>query len=226
MFVAVVASVASTGSVSITTAAAPELASPGEKVSYALGVNFARQLRTMAGDVDADAMVRGFTDARSTSGSLRLTNQEINTAILALRRTYQQKQAAAQASAGPSATGTPGMAIYFKMDPRLTGGTYGNNDRWVSPPTYIRVGDQRSVVFEARAQALGADRRRIAVSPQWTPSDPEMVDVTPGEGPVVSVTVKRAGTSSIRVSGGTLSKQLTVKAAVRNSVLQVEVSQG
>lgn len=221
----VIAIVASTGGVS-SAKATPEFKSPMEKASYALGVNFARQLKTMAGEIDVEAMVQGFSDARATGGKTRLSPQEVNAAIVALRKKYQEQRAAARASAGPPATSVAGLSVFFKMDPLLASGTYGDRDRWVSPPTYTRVGDEKSCVIEARAQATGADRQRMAVSPRWAASDPNMVDVTPSEGGgAVRITVKRAGTSIIHVSSGTLSKELAVKAEVRNRVLQVEISQ-
>lgn len=213
----VVAIVAATGSASRATAAA-EFNSPMEMASYALGVNFARQLKTMAGEVDAEAMMQGFNDARAAGGETRLSEQQVNAAVSALRKKYQEQQSAARAA-------TASLSIFFKMDPRLAGGTYGDRDRWVSPPTYTRVGNDKSCVIEARAQVTGADRSNMTEIPQWKPSDPDMIDVTPSEGGAVTITVKRAGTSSIHVRAGTVLKELAVKANVRNNVLQVEISQ-
>jgi hypothetical protein len=51
-----------------------------------------------------------------------------------------------------------------------------------------------------------------------------MVQVTPERGGAVTITVKRAGTSNIRVTSGEIAKQLAVKAVSQNNALQVEIS--
>jgi hypothetical protein len=52
-----------------------------------------------------------------------------------------------------------------------------------------------------------------------------MVEVTPDKGGAVTITVKRVGTSSIRVKSGELTKELAVKAESKNNAMQVEISQ-
>jgi hypothetical protein len=177
----------------------------------------------MASELDDQALAQGFNDGRSVDGKARLTNQEIAAALASLRKSYQQKMVAAQTSAGKPVTAVPGLSVFFKLDPRLTA-AYGG-DRWVSQPTYTRVGDATSAVIEARAQGGNADPKVKAAPPQWTSSDPAMVQVTPDKGGAVTITVKRAGTSSIRVTSGELTKELAVKAESRDNALQVEISQ-
>jgi hypothetical protein len=204
--------------------AKPAFRSDMERASYAIGLNLARQLRTMASDLDERALAEGFSDGRAADGKARLTNQEVTTTLAALRKSYQQNLATAHASAGPPVTRAPGMSVFFKLDPRLTS-QYGG-DRWVSPPTYTRVGDATGAVIEARAQAqAGARGTRPVAPPQWTASDPGMVDVTAGKGGAVTITVKRPGTSNIRITSGELTKQLAVKAVTRDNALQVAISQ-
>jgi hypothetical protein len=221
-FVAIAAAAASTGKVF---GAKPEAAfkSETEKASYAIGVNLARQLKTMASDVDDHALAQGFNDARSIEGKTRLTNQEIAAVLGSLRKTYQQQVKAAHESAGKPATSGPGISVFFKLDPRLTA-SYGG-DRWVSPPTYTRVGDANGAVIDARAQARRADPKTKADTPQWTASDPAMVQVMPDKTGGVTITVKRPGTSHIRITAGELTKELAVKAESRDNALQVEISQ-
>ena len=197
--------------------------SESEKASYAIGVNLARQLKSMASGVDDQALMQGFNDGRSADGKVRLTNQEIAATLTSLRKAYQQKTAAAHTSAGTPVTAEPGMSVFFKLDPRLTA-AYGG-DRWVSPPTYTRVGDAAGAVIEARAQARRADPTAKAETPQWRASDPTMVEVTPGKGGAVTINVKRAGESHITVTSGKITKELAIKAQSRNNALQVDISQ-
>jgi len=194
--------------------------SDSERASYAVGVNLARQLKTIAGELDDRALLQGFNDARSADGKSRLTNEEMIATLKSLRKTYQQRTAAAHANAGQPVTSAPGVSVYFKMDPRLTS-TYGG-DRWVSPATYTRVGGATSATIEARAQARGADPQ---ASLQWTASDPGMVQVSPDKGAAATITVKRAGTSVIHVTSGEVTKELTVTAEMQNNALQVTISQ-
>ena len=140
--------------------------------------------------------------------------------LKSLRKTYQERTAAAHSSAGRPVTRAPGLSVYFKMDPRLTN-AYGG-DRWVSPSTYTRVGNATSATIEARAQARGAGPQP---SLQWTASDPGMVQVSPDQGGAVTMTVTRAGTSVIHLTSRELTKELTVTAEMRNNALQVTISQ-
>jgi hypothetical protein len=194
-----------------------------EKASYAVGVNLARQLKTLADSVDERALVAGFNDARSGDGKTRLTNQEINAALATLRASYHQNVAAAQVGAKAPATNTPGISVFFKMDPRLTA-SYGG-DRWVSPPTYTRVGDANGAVIDARVQIRAAAADLKPALPEWSSSDPAMVQVTPEKGGAVKITVKRAGATNVRITSGTITKELSVKAEPRDNALHVEISQ-
>jgi hypothetical protein len=221
--VAAVALAASSGNV-LGAKPEPTFKTETEKASYAVGVNLARQLKTIAGELDERALVQGFNDGRSADGKTRLTNQEIAATLTSLRKTYQQKVAAAHSSAGNPVTSAAGISVFFKMDPRLTA-TYGG-DRWVSPPTYTQVGDANGAVIEVRAQARGADPKVEAAPLQWTASDTGMVDVTPDNGGAVKITVKHAGESMVTITSGELKKELTVKAETRNNALQVTIAQG
>ena len=194
--------------------------SDSEKASYAVGVNLARQLKSIAGELDDRALLRGFNDARSADGKSLLSNDEMMTTLKSLRRDFQRRTAAAHSSAGQPVTSATGVSVYFKMDPRLTN-AYGG-DRWVSPATYTRVGTASSATIEARAQARGADPQ---ASLQWTPSDPGMVQVSPDKGGAVTITVKRAGTSVMHVTSGELTKELRVTAEMRDNALQVAIAQ-
>jgi FKBP-type peptidyl-prolyl cis-trans isomerase FklB len=128
-------------------------------------------------------------------------------------------------TAVPAANGpAPRIVVSFKLDPRIATGNYGG-ERWVSPPTYTKVGEGKICKIEARLEALDTHGRRLGLSSKWTAADPEMVTITPGEGKQVTMTVQRAGETSVRVTSEGASKELTVKAAYRNNVLQADISQ-
>lgn len=114
--------------------------------------------------------------------------------------------------------------VSFKLDPRLTRSMY-MGDRWVSPPTYTRVGTGQTVTVEARARGLDAGGKPVGIRPEWTPSDPVMVTVAPTEGSEVTLTVQRAGETRVQVAAGGVSKELAIKAVDRHGALQVDITQ-
>jgi len=66
----------------------------------------------------------------------------------------------------------------------------------------------------------------MTINPDWTPSDPAMVSVSPNPGDHVTITVKRGGESTLDLSWGGMAKQLVVRAnAQGGTVVQVEISQ-
>ncbi|HEY6004522.1 MAG TPA: hypothetical protein VIV57_16730 [Anaeromyxobacter sp.] len=119
-------------------------------------------------------------------------------------------------------TAKPSIQVSFKLDPRLSGPTYGG-ERWVSPPTYRGAGAQDTV--EARASAIDSAGRPLRIDVQWTTSDPETVAITPTRGEQVKITAKRAGETVVTVSAGGSSRKLTVKAVEVNGIRQVSISQ-
>ena len=114
-----------------------------------------------------------------------------------------------------------GIHVSYKLDPRLSGPTYGG-ERWVSPPTYSGASAQDTV--EAKVEGIDAKGRPVKISPRWTPADPEMVAVSPSEGNAVKITVKRPGQTSLQVASQEVSKKLVIKAASRGGAMQVEIS--
>ena len=226
VWLAAVAAAVSTGAVSsgklFGGKAEPAFKTEVEKASYVIGLNLARQLKTIAKDLDERALTQGFNDGRTGEGRSRLTREEIAATIASLRNMHKAKLTEAHASAGTPVTQSPGLSVLFKLDPRLTA-SYGG-DRWVSPATYTRVGDATSAVIEARAQAQSSAAAKAA-APEWTASDPEMVSVSPAKGAVVTITVKRAGTSTIQVASGEMRKELSVTAQSKDNALQVSITQ-
>jgi FKBP-type peptidyl-prolyl cis-trans isomerase FklB len=120
---------------------------------------------------------------------------------------------------------TPALSdiqISFKLDPRLTRGDQ-MGDRWVSPKVYMGTAAQDTV--EAGALGIDAKGKPVRISPEWIPSDPEMVTVSPKRGDAVNITVKHAGEASLEVVYQGYSKRLPIKALDRNNALQVEIAQ-
>jgi FKBP-type peptidyl-prolyl cis-trans isomerase FklB len=118
--------------------------------------------------------------------------------------------------------GPPRIQLSFKLDPRLSGGTYGG-ERWVSPPTYMGASAQDTV--EIKALGTDAQGRPVRIRPKWIASDPRMVTVSPSEGDAVKVTVKHAGQSSLQVTSPGVSKELSIKAEYKDNVIQVAIAQ-
>jgi hypothetical protein len=147
-------------------------------------------------------------------------------ALLALALTSGWYSGLAQASPGAGNTPTDGPAgiitVSFKLDPRLSGPTYGG-ERWVSPPTYTGASAQDTV--EARAQAMDAKGRPSDMALQWTPADPGMVSVTPSQGNQVKIAVKRTGESKLKVASQSVSKEFLIKARYQGKAIQVEIVQ-
>jgi hypothetical protein len=155
--------------------------------------------------------------ARSAEASEREGGQE--PAVAASPHEAGAGTAPSPASPSPSLAG---MAISFKLDPRLASGTYGG-ERWVSPPTYTGAAAQDTV--DGRVEGVDAKGRPLSISAKWVPSNPEMVTVSPGEGGQVRIVVKRPGESRLQVSSQGVSRDLVIKAASRNSVMLVEITQ-
>jgi FKBP-type peptidyl-prolyl cis-trans isomerase FklB len=125
-------------------------------------------------------------------------------------------------SAPPDAGPPAAIRLSFKLDPRLSGGTYGG-DRWVSPPTFVGASAQDTI--EIKAVGQNAEGKPVPIKPTWTPSDTDMVAVSPAEGDSVKITVKRAGQSSLQVSSAGITRAFAIKAEYKNSAIQVAIAQ-
>lgn len=131
---------------------------------------------------------------------------------------------ASQETATPTVVLTD-INVSFKLDPRLTRGMY-MGDRWVSPPTHTTtVQEGKELTVEARAHGIDTRGRQVTISPTWTPSDPDMVTVTPGQGNYVRIIVRQAGQSSVEVASQGYSRKLTIKAMYKDNAMQGEILQ-
>ena len=124
-----------------------------------------------------------------------------------------------------AASALTGITVSFKLDPRLTR-SLCMGDRWVSPPTFTRVGEGKSVTVEARAHGRDTRGQAVNISATWIPTDPEMVTVTPHGSHEVTITVQRAGQSSLQVTSQGVSKELAIRVTDQNNALQIEIAQG
>ena len=198
---------------------APALTGPKEKLSYALGMSLGKQFRDQSIEVDPDVYLQGLKDSL-TGGNTLLTEPEARAVLNALQGELKKKQAARKA---PGAL--KGIAVSFKVDPRLTKGLY-MGDRWVSPPTFTStLQEGKEIIVEARVHGVDAKGNKMKLKPVWTPSDPGMVTVTPGEGSDVKITVKHAGKSTLNVAAPGVSKELTIKATEEGNAIRVEIAQ-
>lgn len=97
--VIVLAIVACSAALSAQEAAAPAAPSTDkEKLSYALGMNLARQFKGQAVDVDPTAFTRGFRDALA-GAKTALTEDEARAVMMAFEKEMRSKQAAMMAEA-------------------------------------------------------------------------------------------------------------------------------
>jgi hypothetical protein len=199
---------------------APALADPKERLSYALGMILGKQFRDQSIQVDPDAYLRGLKGGLS-GGKTLLTEPEARAVVKALQGELKKEQAARKAASALP----PGIAVSFKVDPRLTKSLY-MGDRWVSPPTYTStVQEGKEITVEARAEERDAKGKTMKIQAEWTPSDPEMVTVTPPQGNEVRITVQRAGKSTLKVAAPGLSKELSIKATAEGNTIRVEITQ-
>lgn len=115
------------------------------------------------------------------------------------------------------------IKVQFKLDPRITKSLY-MGERWVSPPAYSQVGENKKVIVEARGHGQDARGQPSAVSLTWTAANPDMVAVSPARGHQVAITVLHAGESSVEVNAQGVSRTLAIKAEYKGDFLHVEIT--
>jgi len=125
-----------------------------------------------------------------------------------------------------SAEAPKGITVFFKLDFRMSGPTYGG-ERWVSPPTFTFVQGGKQITIEARAQGIDAQGRPMDIRPKWQPADPGMVTVTPGAGSEVRITVQSPGQSHLTVTSEGVSRELSITSTLtqEGNAMRVDISQ-
>jgi hypothetical protein len=116
-----------------------------------------------------------------------------------------------------------GIDVSLKVDPRITRGLY-MGDRWVAPTRYSRTQDGKKLVVEARAFGLDQRRALLRIDARWASADPRIVTVSPAKGGEVTLTVHRAGQTTVTVSHGSFSRKLAVRASEERGALRVNIS--
>jgi hypothetical protein len=199
-----------------------------DRLAAKLGIT-AEQLNTAIKGVRIDlvdrAVAEGQLSREQADRTIELLNQRGDATQPAPPRTAGPAKPDPGEGAAPRVATISDLAVSFKLDPRLTRSLY-MGDRWVSPPTYMGAQEGNAFTVEARVHGLN-NGERMSISPQWLPSDPEMVAVSPGRGSEVTISVRRAGESTVNIAGPGFSKALAIKAIRTNDgkVLQVEISQ-
>lgn len=187
-----------------------------QRVSYALGMVLGGQLHARSVEVDLDLYLLGLNDGLQGESTL-MTPAEAQKVVQAIE--------SGTGESALSSKGVDGLRIFFKLDPRLTRSHY-MGDRWVSPPAFtstIQMGPE--LVVEARVGVHGIGSPDLNTEPEWIPSDPDMVEVTPLRGRQVKIRIKRSGESGLQMVLGELTKDLHVKAIDRGGRMQVEIYQ-
>lgn len=212
-----------------------------EQQSYSLGYRTGIQVKRYTGDLDPETFSRGFR-AGFAGDKAALTEQEMRDAIRSFRAEMQARHAerrkvsagesrregaallaenATREGAEPAAASD--IRFAFKLDPRLSGGTYGG-ERWVSPPTYTGLSAQNTVEVRAGVfDAAGMPMNNII--PEWIPDNPALVSVAPGDGQRVRITVHGAGESRLKVTANGASRELSIKAIEKDDVIRLEITQ-
>ena len=120
--------------------------------------------------------------------------------------------------------GPAGIEVSFRLDPWLLSGFYGSGF-WASPAVFGPfVQNDKTFTVDARASGHAADGAKVT-DPQWSSADPSMARATPAHGSEVTITVARAGQTTLRVSSAGLTKELAVNAEAKGDGLQVQITQ-
>ena len=111
--------------------------------------------------------------------------------------------------------------LTYKRDPRQVD-PYRGIKPWVDGPSFTGATAQDTV--EVRAEGVDAASKVIKISPQWTPSDAEMVTVSPSRGDDVKITIHRPGESQLKIDYQGFSMDLVVKARNVGKFLVFEIA--
>ena len=119
----------------------------------------------------------------------------------------------------PAARPVAGIKVSFRKEPRKKKRAPGRA-LWVAPPTFAKIGS----VVTLRAVGRDALGQPIMINPTWT-ADPTMLRISPTQGAQVTLTALAAGESDLVVTFRNVTKKLSVKAAGKNGVAKIAISQ-
>jgi hypothetical protein len=94
---------------------------------------------------------------------------------------------------------------------------------WTYTIREAQVGEKTTI--EAKAVGLDAQGNQVDINPAWKAGDPAMIDIFPGQGVRVRLTILKDGKSDIMVAFKGISKKLPLKAWHRDKVMYVEITQ-
>jgi hypothetical protein len=121
------------------------------------------------------------------------------------------------------AAGPQDFQVAYRLDPWLISGNYGSGF-WASPPVLGPAFRGIPFVVQARAQALDSVGAPITDS-VWTSADPSMVQVSPGNGADVEISVARDGQTTVQVNAAGITKELVISAQFSGAQLLVQIAQ-
>ena len=113
------------------------------------------------------------------------------------------------------------IQLTYKRDPRQVD-PYRGIKQWADGPSFVGATAQDTV--EVRAQGVDAASKAVKISPQWIPSDTQIVTVSPSQGDDVKITVHRAGESQLKIAYQEFSMELVVKARNLGKFLVFEIA--
>lgn len=129
-------------------------------------------------------------------------------------------------NAAPAASVRPQrrLAVAFRLDPAVTRSLY-LGDRWVSPPTFRFAQSGDRYVVQAKLQHVDPHGERVDLSGDWSTPDPGMIAIERHDYGQVTLVIRRAGTTQLRVSAGGASKVLPVHATRTADAMEVTITQ-
>ncbi len=130
--------------------------------------------------------------------------------------------ACAKASQPPTGPAITDIHLSYKRDARVVD-PYRGIGPWAPGPNFAGATAQDTV--EVQAEGVDAAGKPVKINPEWIPSDPKMVTVSPSRGDDIKITVHRAGESKLKIAYPGLSKELVVKAEYFNKFIVFEIVQ-
>jgi len=112
--------------------------------------------------------------------------------------------------------------ISFKVS-AITPENFYMGEVWTYTIREAQVGEKTTI--EAKAVGLDAQGNQVDINPAWKAGDPAMIDIFPGQGVRVRLTILKDGKSDIMVAFKGISKKLPLKAWHRDKVMYVEITQ-
>lgn len=129
----------------------------------------------------------------------------------------------------PEQQGKPDQAyseirVLFKLDPKIMEAVY-LGEVWISPSRFTSSGRGGTLVVEMKAEGLDRDGQWQKIRPVWETGNPASVRVTPPEGHMVTLTVRREGEEVLKATYGNIEKKLAIRAWRQKDALFAEISQ-